>query len=88
MTQADVLRELIQKGMEYDEVEAERDRLQGELQATNRRIDERQKLVRYVEEERSLRERREQRRGEREEAGILRRGKRFLFGRDSLDGDE
>lgn len=66
---------------EVDELQTEVDRLQRELQAANRRVDEHQELVRYVEEERSLQERREQRQRERERAGILTRSKWWLFGR-------
>lgn len=78
-----VVRELIEKGLKYDDLKTERDRLQRELAATNRRVDEHQELVRYVEEERSLRERREAR----ESAPVWRRAKWWMFGAPA-DEDE
>ena len=63
---SEVTRDLIRKGMEYDDLEAERDRLVRELAPTNRRVDEHQELVEFVEDERGLREQEIERRRERE----------------------
>lgn len=80
-----VVRDLLAKGLEYDDLEAERDRLLNELQATNRRVDEHAELVEYVDEQRELERRREARR----DAPVWRRAKWWVFGYSGggTDGD-
>lgn len=67
-----------------NELENERDRLQRKLTATNSRNDDVDELVEYVEEERELQRRREERR----DAPLWTRAKWYVFGRDrSTDGE-
>ncbi|MFC6764708.1 hypothetical protein [Natrinema soli] len=73
MSKSAVARELIQQGLEYDDLENERDRLQRQLTATNKRQDEVTELVEYVEREKSLSERKAQ-------AGIVTRAKWLITG--------
>jgi chromosome segregation ATPase len=72
-----------------DELQQRTRELESELMATNRRIDDTQELVEYVEEEREVVRERARREREREAAGILTRSKWWLFGRDvdAQDGD-
>lgn len=65
-------------GAELESAEAQVDDLRRQLQATNRRQDDMSELVEYVEQEKSLQERREERRG----APIWTRAKRWVFGRE------
>lgn len=81
VSQAEVLREVIEKGLDYDELETENDRLRRQLQATNQRVEEHQDLVEYVEEERSLSKQRAQ-------AGMLTRAKWWLTGMPSDDDEQ
>jgi hypothetical protein len=73
---AEVLRELVEKGLEYDKLERENERLQRERRQILGQREERNELVAYVEEERELqrrREEREQRREQRRHANVFRR---------------
>lgn len=69
---------------ELDEVRTERDNLRRQLQATNSRMDDVQELVEYVEEERSLQTRRQ----ERQDAPIWTRAKWWVLGRNRDDNDD
>lgn len=80
---SDVAREYVEKGMDYDDLEADRDRLQRQLAATNARQDDVDDLVAYVEEERRDR----QRARERRDAPAWRRAKWWLFGRSRDDNE-
>lgn len=71
VSQAEVLRELIEKGLEYDDLDDENERLRRQLAATNQRVEEHTDLVRYVEDELAYRQ-----------AGLGTRLKWWLFGRD------
>lgn len=71
ISMAEVLRELVEKGMDYDDLEQENARLQRQLMATNQRVEEHTELVEYVEDELSYRE-----------AGLGTRMKWWLFGKD------
>ena len=84
LSRAEYLRELIDKGRDSQEIETdleetqrEVERLQRQLQATNARQDDVGELVEYVEEERSIQERREERR----EAPAWTRAKWWLLGK-------
>jgi Arc/MetJ-type ribon-helix-helix transcriptional regulator len=82
---SEAARELLVKGLEYDErvsdLETERDRLQRELRARNSRESDVEEIVEYVERERSIQERREERRN----APAWRRAKWWLLGRSAAD---
>lgn len=90
---SEAVRDLIEKGFQYDDrveelereiedVRRENDRLRKQLAATNRRVDQHQELVEYVQEERSVAQRREQRR----EAPAWRRAKWWLLGEPTDEG--
>lgn len=76
-SRADAIRTLLRKGLEYDEIAEENERLKSQLAAVNNRIDEVNDLVEYVEETRTL----ERRRLEQQEAPIWRRARWWLLGR-------
>ena len=84
VSQAEVLRELIEKGVAYDDLEEENERLRNEKRTLIQQREEHTELVEYVEEERSLQERRE----ERSRAPAWRRAKWWLLGTpdDEPDG--
>lgn len=63
---------------QIDELERENERLRQQLAARNAREDDVGEIVEYVEQERELQRRREQRR----DAPIWRRAKWYVFGRD------
>lgn len=75
-----ITRDLIRKGLEFDDVANERDRLQRRLSATNARQEDITELVEYVEEQREAERYRDQRRRRLDEANILRRWKWKLTG--------
>ena len=70
-SKSEVARTLLQKGIEYDDIVSERDQLRNQLQATNKRNEVDDKLVRYVEHD-----------IEYHEAGILTKARWFLLGKD------
>ncbi|WP_245242879.1 hypothetical protein [Natronococcus sp. JC468] len=74
----------VEKGLEADaledeiaSLEAERDDLRRQLREVNRRNDDVEELVEYIDEERRLQRRREERR----DAPVWRRAKWWMFGR-------
>ena len=75
-SKSEVARELLQLGTEYESLQAECDRLKRELQAANSRYDEHSELVEYVEDERRIQQRREERR----QANVFRRAWWYLAG--------
>jgi Arc/MetJ-type ribon-helix-helix transcriptional regulator len=76
---SEAIRALLDKGLRYDERVTEIERLKRELRAANARQEEHTELVEYVEQERSIQQRREERR----DAPLWRRAKWFVFGRSS-----
>lgn len=80
-SKADAVRELTRSGERLPEVERERDALRDQLAATNARADDVGELVEYVEEERRIQRRREERERERESAPVWRRAAWWVFGR-------
>lgn len=80
---AEVLREYVQKGTEYDVLKRENERLRNGKRALIDAREERQELVEYVEDERERQRRREDRRN----APVWRRAKWWVFGRDGDDGE-
>lgn len=77
LSRSDTIRELLSRGVEYDRVQTENDRLRRQLQATNARQEDVGELVEYVEEERAIQQRREERR----DAPVWRRAKWWVLGR-------
>lgn len=73
---AAVLRELIEKGMDYDELKRENERLRAEKRTLINNREEHTDLVEYVERERRVDRQREQRR----QAPAWRRAKWWLLG--------
>lgn len=57
-----VVRDLIEKGLEYDDLEARHDDVQRQLAAVNRRQEDVTELVEYVEEQREAERYRDRRR--------------------------
>jgi hypothetical protein len=83
-SKSDALRDLLDRGTEYDRVQRERDSVQNQLNTLAGREREHAELVEYVEREKSLQERREERERKREErrnAPAWRRAKWWLLGR-------
>jgi len=74
---AALIREALDSRSELADCQSEVDRLRSELRATNARQEDVGELVEYVERERTLQERREERR----DAPAWRRAKWWLFGR-------
>ena len=74
---SEAVRDCIRRSQELESVRAERDDLRRQLRETNRRVDEHQELVEYVEEERSL----QQAERERRNAAIWTRAKYWIFGK-------
>jgi len=70
-------------GGKIDSLEARNRDLTNQLAESNRRIDGAAELVEYVEEERSLAQRREEREKQKDEAGVLKRAKWWLVGMPS-----
>jgi hypothetical protein len=80
VSQAEVLRELIEKGVEYDDLERENERLQNRVRKLIDTREEHDELVEYVEEERLDRQRERDRREQRRSAPAWRRAKWWLLG--------
>ena len=70
-----------------DSLEARNTDLTNQLAESNRRIDGAAELVEYVEEERSLAQRREEREKQKDEAGVLKRAKWWLVGMPSEESE-
>jgi Arc/MetJ-type ribon-helix-helix transcriptional regulator len=76
-SQSEAVRELLRRGIEADRLRRERDSLQNQLNTLAGREREHGELVEYVQEERSIQERQEERR----DAPAWRRAKWWLLGR-------
>lgn len=70
---SEAVRELLRRGLEYDELERDRDRLERQYRQLIERQEEHQELVEYVETERTIEERRRR-------AGVVTRAKWWLRG--------
>lgn len=77
MSKSEAIRTLLERGLEYERIQTENERLQQSLQQLVQQREEHTELVEYVEEERSLQRRREERR----DAPAWRRAKWWLLGR-------
>lgn len=72
---SEVVRARVEKGMNYDDLEARHDDVQRQLAAVNSREEDVTELVEYVEQERELQRRRENR----QDAPIWHRAKWWVF---------
>ena len=79
LSRSDAIRALIERGTEYDRVQQDRERLKRNMQQLIEQQEEKQELVEYVGEERTIQQRREARRN----APLWRRAKWFVFGRSA-----
>ena len=70
VSKSEVVRELLERGIEYDNLQNEVDRLRNRLQATNDRNEIDDKLVKYVEND-----------IEYHEADLLTKARWFIFGK-------
>lgn len=77
-TKAEAIRTLLERGLDFNEIKRENQRLKDRLAATNQRIDNTKELVEYVQEEREL----QQQRRRKENAPVWRRAKWWIFGKD------
>ena len=76
ITKSEAIRTLLERGLEYDRIQTENERLQQNLQQLIQQREEHTELVKYVEEERSIQQRREERRS----VPIWRRAKWWVLG--------
>ena len=72
---SETVRELLRKGLHYDEKENEVDRLNRKVSAIQSRREEHTELVEYVEKEKQLQR-------DKQEASAVERAKWWLFGRE------
>ena len=77
---SETVRELLKKGLAYDEKQREVDRLNRKVSAIQSRREEHTELVEYVEQERQLNR-------EKQSASAVERAKWWLFGREFDDDD-
>jgi len=75
---SETVRELLKKGLRYDEKQREVDRLNRKVSAIQSRREEHTELVEYVEQERQLNR-------DKQTASAVERAKWWLFGRDLND---
>lgn len=76
VTKAEAMRILLKRGLDFEEIKQENQRLKDQLAVTNQRIDDTKELVEYVEEERELQRQRQQK----ENAPVWRRMRYWIFG--------
>ena len=79
-SRSDALRELLQRGIAYEDIQRDRDRLQRAQTQLIEQREENQELVEYVETERSIREREAETRERHRQATLWRRAYWFVFG--------
>ncbi|WP_339106517.1 ribbon-helix-helix protein, CopG family [Haloterrigena salinisoli] len=77
---SEAIRELLSRGLEYEEIKTERDRLERKLTETNARQDDVSEIVEYVEKQREVERYRDQRQRMVDQAGLLTRMKWKLTG--------
>ena len=83
VSRSDYIRNTLENRDRVEELERENERLRRQLRATNSRERNVDEIVTYVEEERRLQQRREERR----DAPLWTRAKWWLFGRSTDDPD-
>lgn len=76
LSKSEAIRTLLKRGLEYEELQTENERLNNSLRRLVDQRKEHSKLVEYVEEEQSLQQHREERRA----APVWQRAKWWLFG--------
>lgn len=77
---SEAVRDLLRRGLDADELEAERDRLERQYRQLIEQRDEHEALVEYVEQEKTLEERRRR-------AGLAKRAKWWLVGMPDDEDD-
>jgi len=82
VSKSDAIREVLKRGLEYERLQSENERLRNEKRTLINQREEHGELVEYVEEERTIRQRREKRRS----APVWRRAWRWVAGYD-VDGE-
>lgn len=85
---SEAVRELLRRGTEYDDLKRENERLQQQLAATNRRVDQHTELVEYVREEREIQRSRQSLEERKAKAGVLTRAKWWLVGMSDENENE
>ena len=80
-----VVRDLVERGLEYDDLERENERLQTRVRKLIDAREEHTELVEYVEEERVDRQQERERREERRQANVVRRAWWWLAGEPAGD---
>ena len=83
VSRSDYIRNTLENRDRVEELERENERLRRQLRAMNSRERDVDEIVTYVEEERRLQQRREERR----DAPVWTRAKWWLFGRSTDDAD-
>ena len=83
VNKSDAIRELLSRGLEYEDLRSENERLRNEKRTLINQREEHGELVEYVEGEREIQQRREERR----DAPVWRRAKWWVFGRGGEDTD-
>ena len=71
ISKSEVVRDLLERGIEYDDLQSKNDELRNQLQATNSRNEVDDKLVRYVENDIDY-----------HEAGLATKLRWFVFGKN------
>lgn len=71
VSESEVIRELLDMGMQYDDLQNKNDELRNQLQARNRESEVNDKVVRYVENDIDF-----------HEAGIVTKLRWYVFGKD------
>jgi len=84
---ADLQQRVAALQQDLEDAEARQDDLRRQLQAANSRDEDHQELVAYVEDERRLQRRREERERMKETAGVLTRAKWWVTGMPDPDPD-
>lgn len=85
---SDAIRDLLAKGMDYDDLQARHDELQRQLAAVNSRQEDVTELVEYVEQEREADRYRDRRRRLVDQAGVVTRAKWWLTGVPVEEGSQ
>ena len=77
---SDAVRDLLRRGLDYDDLEAELEDTRRQLRETNRRIDSANELVEWVDEQREVERRRRELDERRASAGVFTRARWWLTG--------
>jgi metal-responsive CopG/Arc/MetJ family transcriptional regulator len=80
-SRSEAIRELVDRGFKYEEIERENERLRNEKQTILNQRNENRELVEYMQRERELQLEDRERRREREQQPVWVRLRRWVFGR-------